>query len=291
MRSHCLCQQPSAFKNLFRTRNLYDREYFDVAECPYCMIRLVTNPPQSLEKYYINTPMRKKQNSFYILLKNILLRKELRRIQKMVPQDITYLDIGCGGGEFSRLIHTAKCKVIAIDSIPQKPYALEALEHIPYHTINFDDGVIDQLDKKTQGVVILRHVLEHVMDPNKFIQQLHSYHNDYFYIVVPNHATAGDKLFKQYYSYYDVPRHLWFFTPDSIKRLFNSLDFEIIDQGFDTIPTLISCLYRTLYLNNFPKSFCEIFHPQRIISTISLPLDFLMPNNVLWVLAKKKGAK
>jgi len=264
------------------------KEAFQIGECTFCRVRKVLNPPQDLSPYYVNTHMRKSNNKLYVFLKQLLLKSELNRILKFAGPDQEFLDIGCGTGDFVKTIHDQGRKVRASDSAPDKPVMAKDLNDIEYYQFDYADYSLRGLDRINHGIVILRHVLEHAASPRTFIKKLLSYGITGFYIVVPNHGNYEDKLFGQYYFPCNPPLHLWFFEKETLIRFLENEGLEIAESGFYTIPNLVCNLYRYLYLKNYPVWFCEIFNPQGIVSALSGPLDFLMPNNVLWVYARVK---
>jgi len=55
---------------------------------------------------------------------------------------------------------------------------------------------------------------------------------------VPLISALGARLFGNYWSQLDLPRHLTFFTPDTLSRMLRSADFEIV--SLRTLPGSIS---------------------------------------------------
>ena len=49
-------------------------------------------------------------------------------------------------------------------------------------------------------------------------------------LALPNHNSHDAKKYKGYWAAYDVPRHLWHFTPDSVEKLLSKHQFKIIKQ-------------------------------------------------------------
>ena len=283
-----LCGKQAENVLLFKTISMQTREVFQIGECSLCKARKVINPPVDLAKYYENTHMRKPNNKLYIFLKQFLLKSELNRILKFCEPGQVFLDIGCGTGDFVKTIYDQGLKVRASDSASEKPVMVKDFKDIEYYQFDYSNYSLQGLKSLDNGIVILRHVLEHATSPRTFIKKLISYGITGFYIAVPNHGNFEDKLFGQYYFPCNPPLHLWFFKKETLTNFLESEGLEIVTTGYYTIPNLVCNLYRYLYLKNFPVWLCEIFNPQGIISALSGPLDFLMPNNVLWVYARLK---
>ncbi len=283
-----LCNQQAKSNFVFETPSRQTKEIFQIGECVACGVRKVLNPPKDLSKYYIDTHMRKPNNKLYVFLKQFLLKKELDRIVNFCGPQREFLDIGCGTGDFVKTIYDQGFKVRASDSTLERPVMVKDIKAIDYFQFDYSNYSIQGMNPMNRGVVILRHVLEHIYSPRLFIQKLISYGITDFYIVVPNHGNLQDRLFGQYYFFYDPPMHLWFFKKPILKQFLEEQGLSIISSGYYTIPNLVSNLYRYLSLKNFPQKLCEIFNPQGIVSAGSAPLDVLMPNNVLWVYARLK---
>jgi SAM-dependent methyltransferase len=82
--------------------------------------------------------------------------------------------------------------------------------------------------------VLLNNVLEHLHDPAAVLQEARAglMNDGALVLVVPNHASWSARLFGAPWPGYDPPRHLWGFTPRSIRRLLerNAFSIEYINQ-------------------------------------------------------------
>lgn len=277
-----VCQSSDNYTPLFDATSIRSDEIFSVGECPNCHAQKILNMPDNLDRYYADTHMRKKLGRIHSALKTILLKKELNRLLKNSNNN-RFIDIGGGVGDFARLIHAAGKNVIAVDGAPERPVEIEAIPDIPYFTINYNsDYALNNFTQKGRGTVILRHVLEHIRDPRKFIQTMTGYGFNEFYIVVPNHQCIQSRSFRQYYYFLDPPLHLWFYSPSTLRQLFENLNFQVSAFGYDTIPNIFSSIYRYGLVNGWKKEFCNLLRPQSVLNSLSAPIDFLMPNNVIW---------
>lgn len=284
----CVCGMPKTFNFLFETKNIRAKELFSIGACELCGVKKVLNVPEDINKYYRDCHMKQKTNKVYSFFKEILLKMELKRILKFSGRNTIFLDIGCGIGNLTRLIHKNALKVVAIDADPKRPICVESIMEIPYHTLDFSSCEINGIHRVDNATVILRHVLEHIIDPEALIKKLMSYGATGFYVVVPNHSSVEDKIFGQYNFYYDPPFHLWFFNKKTLTKFFEKAGLRVVASGYDTIPGMVPSLHRFLMLHNCPKAIGEIFHPQGVFSTLSTPFNFLLPHNVAWVFARQE---
>jgi len=77
--------------------------------------------------------------------------------------------------------------------------------------------------------ITLWHVLEHVHDLTGYVARFHELltENGRLFIAVPNHQSYDASAYGQHWAAYDVPRHLYHFSPESIRRLFEDRGFVV----------------------------------------------------------------
>jgi SAM-dependent methyltransferase len=83
------------------------------------------------------------------------------------------------------------------------------------------------------------HVLEHVPDLNDRVEELKRLikPKGIIIIAVPNCNSLDAKIYKENWAAYDVPRHLYHFTPKDIESLFRNHGlklFRILPMIFDS---------------------------------------------------------
>jgi len=74
------------------------------------------------------------------------------------------------------------------------------------------------------------HVLEHVHDMKGNIQQMNSLLREAgkLFIAVPNYTSLDARIYKEFWAAYDVPRHLYHFSPFSMQKLMEKNGLKII---------------------------------------------------------------
>ena len=80
---------------------------------------------------------------------------------------------------------------------------------------------IKLFDDKQFNMITLWHVLEHIYNLNEYMEQLRRLMKDdgFLIVAVPNSNSFDARFYKRFWAAYDVPRHIWHFSPDQMKIL------------------------------------------------------------------------
>ena len=135
---------------------------------------------------------------------------------------------------------------------------------------NYQLDLTDRLDANNypdEGltVITLWHVLEHVHELNKTIEIMKSKlaKNGTMIIAVPNCDSLDAKTYGKYWAAYDVPRHLYHFTPKTIQQLFSKHGFKMqrmLPMNFDSFyVSLLSEKYQKEGLGIRDKGLGKLF--------------------------------
>ena len=82
---------------------------------------------------------------------------------------------------------------------------------------------VEDLGIRSRGL-ILRHVLEHIDEPDLAVQQA----TKFVFVSIPIFADAGDIVRSHHFR---KTEHIWYFTDDGIKRWFAGQGFECVEQN------------------------------------------------------------
>src|SRR5690606_26539658 len=159
----------------------------------------------------------------YQFIKNFNIKHKFSMLEN--PKKGTkILDYGCGAGDF--LLY-AKNKNINVFGIEPNESALE-ITRKKIGQNNASEKSIQELNEQFD-IITMWHVLEHIPNLFEFIEALKSKlnPNGKIFIAVPNHQSFDAKFYQKYWAAYDVPRHLWHFSPESLEKLFNSFGMKI----------------------------------------------------------------
>ena len=144
-------------------------------------------------------------------------------IKKHIGTFRNIIDVGCGGGS---LLHSFKQQGKEVHGIEPSAYLRE------YAKTNYDldllDGVLDQKFAKKNiskyDLVVFNEVLEHVYNPVEFLRLAAVISKGSIYFDVPNTLKPRYWNIADFFSC----EHLTHFTKYSIKRLAQSLGFDVV---------------------------------------------------------------
>ncbi|HSP12780.1 MAG TPA: class I SAM-dependent methyltransferase, partial [Salegentibacter sp.] len=90
----------------------------------------------------------------------------------------------------------------------------------------------------------LWHVLEHLTNPKEEILKLKALlkNDGILVIAVPNFKSHDAKYYQEFWAAYDVPRHLWHFSRNGIKKLFLQFGLNLVS----TKPLIFDAYYVSL---------------------------------------------
>lgn len=222
---------------------------------------LYTDPiPDELSSYYDSEEYishtdskRSLVDRIYQVVKSMALRSKINLAESVVMGDRILLDIGAGTGDFVLKAKKRRWQASGIET-NEKARALAAEKEIEL-LADRPGGVVPR-----PTVVTLWHVLEHLRDPEEYLQWIHTQlqTNGALIIAVPNFNSWDAKHYEQHWAAYDAPRHLWHFSRKSIEALTKDLfELEVVrPMVFDAYyVSLLSEKYKTGSGNLFKAFF------------------------------------
>jgi 2-polyprenyl-3-methyl-5-hydroxy-6-metoxy-1,4-benzoquinol methylase len=220
----CGSQSISAF--LKARDNLLTHESFDIYQCHSCNFRFTQDvpAPDEIGKYYqsqdyvSHSDTRKGvMNKLYHFGRSIMLKKKYGMMKKETIGK-SLLDIGCGTGYFPAFM---KEKGFTVAGVETDPKARDfAQQHFNLKVYSPEDLINHQIEDKFD-VITLWHVLEHLDDFNLYIERMLEQLSPEGSLVIalPNCNALDARYYKAFWAGYDVPRHLWHFTPSTFQML------------------------------------------------------------------------
>ncbi len=219
------------------------KDKFKIVQCT-CGFRFTNPRPEEAEagKYYqsedyISHSNTKKGivNSLYQVARKFTLKRKLKLVTKVSgKQSGDLLDLGCGTGEFLNTCKENGWNVQGIEPSPDARAFASKQYGLTVHEVN----KWDQFNDKLFDVVSAWHVLEHVYQLEETAKQVKRIlkPDGTFIVALPNCSSADADFYKQFWAAYDVPRHIWHFTPADVKRFFEKQGFllkEVLPMSLD----------------------------------------------------------
>ena len=135
------------------------------------------------------------------------------------------LDLGCGAGSFLRCLNGSSWSLWGIEMSPD---AAEMAKSRTKATILMDDILQAPFPPDLFDVITAFHVLEHTYSPQEVLARVYEWlkPGGIFYLHVPNIDSAEIRLFGSYWYPLELPRHLFHFSPGSLRLLAKSAGFK-----------------------------------------------------------------
>jgi 2-polyprenyl-3-methyl-5-hydroxy-6-metoxy-1,4-benzoquinol methylase len=234
---HCPVCASTRIKNVLSVRDhSVSGENFTIVECSQCSLRFTQDVPgaDSISPYYksedyishTNTSKSLVSRVYKFVRKRTMLRKR-RLVEKYTGlKKGILLDLGSGAGTFVNEMKENGWYVTGLE--PDEDARKTAAQL--YSLELGDTGQFYQLRANSFDAITLWHVLEHVHDLSACVQQLRRVLNEKgkLFIAIPNYTSLDAKIYKEYWAAYDVPRHLYHFSPSSLKLLLEKNGLKVI---------------------------------------------------------------
>lgn len=165
-------------------------------------------------------------NSVYHEVRNITLKSKKLLIEKETGIAAgTLLDVGCGTGAFLNKMNKGGWNVAGVEPDAGARRTAASLYGL---TVSASDQLFN-LPESHFDAITLWHVLEHVHDIHGHLQQLVRLlkKDGRLFIAVPNYTSSDAKQYKEMWAAFDVPRHLYHFSPHSMNILLSKHRLKI----------------------------------------------------------------
>ncbi|MEW6117192.1 MAG: class I SAM-dependent methyltransferase [Nitrospirota bacterium] len=253
-------------KLLFTAKDLNYRttnKEFNIVKCRKCKLVHINPLPESLEQYYpelygphqqknkisINPSLQRVLNLFYDYpVQNgdgrsaiDKLRYLHRFLEVAFKNDFFFyripyssnkrlLDIGCGNGSY--LLYLKKLGWDAEKQLFGVEFPNASIAQIKQsEQLNIIEGdFLDiELPMNFFTIATLRHVLEHFIDPVLAMKKVREIlePGGKVFISVPNFRSLEGVFLKEKWYPLDPPRHLYHFTPGTLRKLLHKTGFEV----------------------------------------------------------------
>jgi 2-polyprenyl-3-methyl-5-hydroxy-6-metoxy-1,4-benzoquinol methylase len=228
----CPVCKATTFQNFIKCRDYTtSKEEFQIQRCINCNF-LFTNPRpdvESIVKYYQSENYIShsgKSNLFgsiYRIARRYALRSKFNLISEFHETTGTILDYGCGTGELLKYFLDKNWKITGVEP------STMAREKASILTGQKIYQSIDLVNQSVYDVITLWHVLEHIHNLNETIDALKKIlkPGGTMFIAVPNASSKDSLHYQEIWAGYDVPRHLWHFSRETIERLLKNHGLKV----------------------------------------------------------------
>jgi len=233
-------------------------EDFQIIQCANCTLEY-TDPAPSKEAIapYYNFPSYISHtdtkeglvNQIYHKVRNHTLTQKTNWVQSLFTgHKGQLLEVGAGTGAFAHSMLNKGWKVTALE--PDAASRQKAQENYNINLLPIEE--LFQLEPAKYEVITLWHVLEHVHDLNAYMKTFHSLlkPNGRLIIAVPNYTSYDAGFYKNFWAAYDVPRHLYHFSPLSMYYLAKKHKMSIVQK----LPMWFDSFYVSLLSEKYKQS-------------------------------------
>jgi 2-polyprenyl-3-methyl-5-hydroxy-6-metoxy-1,4-benzoquinol methylase len=268
-------------------------EKFAVVKCTACTHLFTQNVATQNEigKYYKSENYishSDTQTGFINKLYHAVRKRTLAAKKKLVQKETTkqqgkIVDIGCGTGAFLNTMKLAGWESTGLE--PDDNARNKAAELYRITALASDE--LFSLPANTYDAITMWHVLEHVHQLQEYIAQLKNIITDKgkIFIAVPNYTSYDAMFYGEHWAAFDVPRHLFHFSPASMKKLVEQHGLEIQKikpMWFDSFyVSMLSEQYKN-GKGNIIKAFFV-----GLISNIKTMMDKEKCSSLIYVIGKK----
>lgn len=262
-------------------------EKFSIKKCNSCGFKITENiqDEENIGRYYQSeeyishsNTAKGLVNSVYHVVRKYMLGRKRRLVEKATSLKTgQILDIGTGTGFFLNEMKENGWQVTGTEkSSDARDFAKKE-----FNLDNLPSEELFKFKENSFGVITLWHVLEHIHMINENMETFHRLLKEKgkLIIAVPNHNSFDAKHYREFWAAYDVPRHIWHFSPRQMKRLGEKHGFKLASlhtMPFDSFyVAMLSEKYKKSKLSLFKGIFYgkiswlkSIFEPERCSSVI-----------------------
>jgi 2-polyprenyl-3-methyl-5-hydroxy-6-metoxy-1,4-benzoquinol methylase len=251
--------------------NTVSHETFTVKQCTSCMLGITSPRPEEkiLGSYYESQEYISHSGKssggigwIYNIARFFSLRWK-KNIISQFSQTGSTLDFGCGSGQFLNALQKYNWNITGVEP---SEFARKKAAVLNGNTIY---GSLAEIHGKEFDTITAWHVIEHVPSPLQTIQQLKSHlkKSGTIFIAVPNYQSPDAKHYKNYWAGFDVPRHLWHFSKQSMQALLEKSGLEVVK----IIPMRLDAYYVSLLSEKYKaeNKFSPIHYIKGIISGLA----------------------
>jgi len=215
-------------------------------------------------------------------------------VEKVLKPDanLNSLDLGCGKGSFLYYLRERfQCGVTGIDFDEGSiKYCREVLD---IRSVHGDINKLPALGEKFD-LITMWHYFEHEFDPLSALFKINNCLKDGQFLIleVPNAESLENNFFKKKSYLYDVPRHLYNFSPATINAYLEKAGFRVQRISFPYFSGgWIGTAQNLLFQGKIYKELKDNIFLFLLLSQIFFPLEYVLSKtnkgSIMTVVAQK----
>jgi 2-polyprenyl-3-methyl-5-hydroxy-6-metoxy-1,4-benzoquinol methylase len=210
-------------------------EWFELKTCAGCGLKMTSPQPEAKQigRYYASAEYISHSdtktgltNKLYHKAREYMMRRKLKWVEEASGKKHGHLlDVGAGTGYFAHYLQQNGWNVVALE--PDETARKVAAEKLNLKILPLEE--LARQEKGSFDVITLWHVLEHVHDIEGYVEEFNSIlkEDGTLIIAVPNYTSKDALHYKSTWAAFDVPRHLWHFSPTAMHQLLGRHGFTI----------------------------------------------------------------
>lgn len=231
----------------------------------------------------------------------VFRRARVRLAQRLVPSGSRVLDVGCGRGLFLRLLSERGYIVRGTE-------LSAATAANAYPGVEIDVGELSE-DRYPEGsfeLVSIWHVLEHLREPEIALRagQRALVPGGELLLAVPNFGSLQSQWGGAQWFHLDLPRHVFHFTPQTLKTLVESAGFErvrcrtgqwemdpfgLAQTGLNRLGFRHNALYDSLRNSEAARTDLPLLYRLGMIALFPLAMALALPCSLVFRLLGRAG--
>lgn len=268
------------------------KQEFMIDECIDCTARFTQEVPneQNISAYYKSEDYISHTNTstgFINRLYQSVRKRTLKQKRKLVTASTgirtgKLLDLGCGTGAFVNEMKQSGWEVTGLEPDADARAVAQRLYNIPVG----DSSQFFALPTGTFDAIAMWHVLEHVHDLHGYVDQLKKLLSTEgkLFVAVPNYTSRDAAIYQQYWAAYDVPRHLYHFSPMAMQQLMERHGLKIVAHKPMWYDSFYVCMLSSKYKNGKTNLFSAVLNGLR--SNFKAWGDVRKCSSVIYVISK-----
>ncbi len=241
-------------------------QYFEVWQCNNCTLRFTQDVPteENIGSYYQSSDYISHSNTskgivnkLYHTVRSVTLQTKRKLVEKNSGKKTgNLLDVGAGTGAFALTMKNAGWNVTGLE--PDATARANAKKDFDVELQPTEN--LFNLQQQSFDVITMWHVLEHVHRLHEYLEIFYALlmPGGTLIIAVPNYTSYDAKAYAEKWAAYDVPRHLYHFSPKSMQLLLQSHNFKLASEKpmwFDSFYVSLLSEKYTSGKSNFIKAF------------------------------------